>query len=174
MTAAESPARDLPPGMRIVARPDEADVRRLLAEADLPTSDLTPEKLGNFFACERAGQLVAIAGLELHGAEGLLRSVVVSPRSRSQGLGAMLVAHAEEVARSGGVAHLYLLTNTAERFFSRLGYARAAREAAPAAIRSTSEFSALCPASAVLMVKPLRAVPVPMPPSPRGPHDGGM
>ena len=146
----------LPVGMTIVDRPAGADVRRLLEEADLPTSDLTPEKLGNFFACERVGRLEAIAGLELYGADGLLRSVVVSPQCRSQGLGAALVAHAEGAARVGGVARLFLLTNTAERFFSRLGYERVARAAAPPAIRNTSEFSALCPTSAVLMVKQLR------------------
>ena len=156
MTAAEWPAKGLPPGMTIIVRPEGTDVARLLEESDLPTSDLTPEKLGNFLACERAGRLEAIAGLELYGADGLLRSVVVAPQWRSRGLGAALVAHAEEAARAGGVARLFLLTDTAERFFGRLGYQRMEREAAPPAIRNTSEFSALCPASAVLMVKQLR------------------
>jgi hypothetical protein len=36
-----------------------------------------------------------------------------------------------------------------------LGYQRADRDAAPAAIRSTSEFTSLCPASAVFLRKRL-------------------
>jgi amino-acid N-acetyltransferase len=50
-----------------------------------------------------------------------------------------------------------LLTTTAEDFFRALGYARIARELAPEAIRTTREFSSLCPASSVVMVKRLFA-----------------
>lgn len=62
---------------------------------------------------------------------------------------------AEARARSHGVQQLCLLTTTAERFFERLGYERADREAAPTAIRGTSEFTSLCPASAAFMRKRL-------------------
>ena len=60
------------------------------------------------------------------------------------------------LAQSRGVQELCLLTTTAEHFFERLGYQRAEREAAPASIRGTSEFTTLCPASAVFMRKRLR------------------
>ena len=59
------------------------------------------------------------------------------------------------LARTRGVAEIYLLTNTAERFFERVGYQRMPRDSAPAAIRTTQEFAALCPASAALMRKRL-------------------
>lgn len=145
--------------MKIIAGPPEPAVRRLLLEAELPTSDITPAKLETFFACESDGELAGIVGLELHGTVGLLRSLVVSPRSRSQGLGAALVAHAEGVAQASGVVWLYLLTTTAERFFRRLGYETVPREVAPPAIQRTSEFSAICPVSAAFMVKRLPADP---------------
>lgn len=146
----------LPADMTIIARPSEATVRRLLLDVGLPASDIAPHKLETFFACERAGKLTAIVGLELFGAAALLRSLAVSPGSRSQGLGALLVAHAENVARASGVASLYLLTNTAVPYFARLGYRQISREAVPDAIRQTEEFTVLCPASAVLMVRNLQ------------------
>jgi protein-tyrosine-phosphatase len=53
------------------------------------------------------------------------------------------------------VRTLYLLTTTAEPFFAKHGYARAAREAAPAAIRATREFSGICPSSSAFMSRDL-------------------
>jgi amino-acid N-acetyltransferase len=50
-----------------------------------------------------------------------------------------------------------LLTTTAAAFFEKRGYRRLARTSAPAAIRATTQFSALCPSTATLMVKAMRA-----------------
>jgi amino-acid N-acetyltransferase len=47
------------------------------------------------------------------------------------------------------------LTDTAEVFFSRLGYTTADRQRAPECIRSTREFAEICPMSAAFMVKQL-------------------
>ena len=49
--------------MTIVANPPESAVRSLLSEADLPTSDITPEKLATFFAADSGGELVCDIGL---------------------------------------------------------------------------------------------------------------
>jgi amino-acid N-acetyltransferase len=65
-----------------------------------------------------------------------------------------LVTAAERLAAKNGVKSLYLLTTTADRFFAGLGFRRLQREMAPLAIKSTSQFSSLCPATAVLMSKP--------------------
>jgi arsenate reductase len=85
----------------------------------------------------------------------LLRSLVVDAGRRGTGEGAALLRHAESQARARGVRTLYLLTTTAEPFFARHGYARAAREAAPPAIRATREFSGICPASSAFMSRDL-------------------
>jgi N-acetylglutamate synthase-like GNAT family acetyltransferase len=48
-------------------------------------------------------------------------------------------------------------TTDAAPFFDWLGFAPVSREAAPDALRRTRQFSALCPASAVLMRRPASA-----------------
>jgi amino-acid N-acetyltransferase len=94
-------------------------------------------------------------GLELYGTDALLRSLVVAPSVRGTGLGSALVTHAEFYARTQGVRAMYLLTKTAERFFSQRGYQRIARGEAISAIESTREFRELCPESSALMAKAL-------------------
>jgi amino-acid N-acetyltransferase len=131
-------------------RPALAKVKRLLEQALLPTADLTDRHLEHFLACDEG-----VVGLEIYAPVALLRSLAVTPGSRTRGVGTALVAEAEQYARSQGVAEIYLLTTTAEPFFARVGYERIARDAAPAAIRETQEFSSLCPAGSAVMRKRL-------------------
>ncbi|MDK9694965.1 MAG: arsenic resistance N-acetyltransferase ArsN2 [Siculibacillus sp.] len=126
----------------------------LLAEK-LPTDDLG-RRNQRFFAWEDDdGRVVAHGGLEGRGADRLLRSLVVSPGERGKGLAVRLVAALEHVARSGGAERLWLLTETAGPVFDRLGWRRAERDTAPDEIAGSAQFAALCPASAVCMVRDL-------------------
>lgn len=70
-----------------------------------------------------------------------------------RGCGRALVARAERHASEHGARQIYLLTTGAADFFARLGYKRIEREQTPPGIRETSEFSVLCPAGSVLMMK---------------------
>ena len=76
-------------------RADEAGaldyVERLLSRADLPTADVR-EQAGAFRVATVAGERVGVGGVERHGRDGLVRSVVVEPSARGQGVGAALVA----------------------------------------------------------------------------------
>ncbi|HEX7116126.1 MAG TPA: arsenic resistance N-acetyltransferase ArsN2 [Steroidobacter sp.] len=139
----------------ITARPSLPVAVALLKQAGLPSEDLTEERLEEFFQAGDPTAPLGIVGLELSPPHGLLRSLVVDARARSGGLGSRLLTHAEAHARSRGVRSLYLLTTTAEAFFAARGYARADRSEAPPFIRSSAEFTALCPASAAFMVKRL-------------------
>ncbi len=131
-------------------------VEALLQSAELPTSDLGTAPGLQLFGVADAHGLIAVVGVEPHGEVGLLRSLAVAAESRGMGLGRALVRHAEAWARAQGVATLYLLTRHAAGFFAHLGYIETPREAAPAAIAATAEFSWLCPASAAFMRKALR------------------
>jgi amino-acid N-acetyltransferase len=134
-----------------------AEAVPLLVECGLPVTDISPAAPPLFFGIREAGVLAAVVGLEVYAPVGLLRSLAVRPAFRDCGFGRALVARVESFAAARGVESLYLLTTTAERFFAALGYAVAARDAAPAAIRATSQFAGLCPASSAFLSKRLRA-----------------
>jgi amino-acid N-acetyltransferase len=139
----------------ISSKPSLAAAVTLLEAAKLPTQDLTEQHCEHFFFTGPAGAPDGLVGLELFGDVALLRSLVVADSRRNAGAGSHLLAHAEAQARAHGVRQVYLLTTTAEAFFARRGYVRAARDSAPPAIRATREFSGICPASSAFMFKQL-------------------
>jgi amino-acid N-acetyltransferase len=127
----------------------------LLGRAELGEQDVAAG-WGHFFVVrEDDGRVVGVAGLEVHGEDGLLRSVAVDPAYRGRSLGGRLVAAAVERAALVGLRDVYLLTTTAERFFAQHGFGACARADAPAAIAASWEFRTGCPATAVFMKRPV-------------------
>jgi N-acetylglutamate synthase-like GNAT family acetyltransferase len=141
--------------LKISANPPLSAVTELLARVDLPSSDLDQGSLSTFFGTVCDDELVGLVGLELYRSVALLRSLVIDVSARNHGLGRVLVNHAEEFARSKEVQCVYLLTNTAESFFARLGYISVSRDFAPDEIRATTQYSDLCPTDSALMKKRL-------------------
>lgn len=134
------------------ARPDdEQGVLILLREAGLPVDEVA-EWLPRYVVAEADGRIVGVAGLEVHGNDGVLRSVVVEPERRGTGLGGRLAATVIASARSAGLRRLYLLTETAESYFPRHGFRRIPRDAASEAVQESVEFREACPDSATAMV----------------------
>jgi amino-acid N-acetyltransferase len=130
---------------------DEASARALLESCGLSAIGLEEQYDGGYVVAEREGAVVGMAGVEVHGAHGLLRSVAVMPVLRGSGLGAALVHDRIRWTRENGLESLYLLTTTAAEFFARHGFEIASRDDAPREIHSSKEFSEMCPSSAVCM-----------------------
>ncbi|MDP3069370.1 MAG: arsenic resistance N-acetyltransferase ArsN2 [Opitutaceae bacterium] len=127
---------------------DAGAIAALLHEAGLPHVDIAPH-LGHFLVARAAdGSAAGAIGAEVHGDDALLRSFVVAPPWRSQGLGRALLATLEHTAGEWGVSRWWLLTTTAADYFSAQGFQAVARSNAPPAIAATGEFRVLCPASA--------------------------
>ena len=143
------------PDLSITAGPRVEAAMTLLRAAGLPTQDLDCMSLEHFFFAGPAEAPTGLVGLEMFGDVALLRSLVVAEPLRGGGAGSALLNHAERHARGRGVKVVYLLTTTAEQFFAQRGYGHAARDSAPAAIRATREFSALCPSSSAFMSRQL-------------------
>jgi amino-acid N-acetyltransferase len=133
------------------------EIKQLLSACDLPTTDIFPSNSLLFFGCHSEGYLVGVIGLEVYGSVALMRSLAVDPTHRKHGLGKSLVDIAETHAASLGVESVYLLTTTADAFFSKLGYLPAVRDDAPSPIKATIQFTDLCPASSSFMSKRLCA-----------------
>jgi amino-acid N-acetyltransferase len=127
----------------------------LLDAADLPHEDLVDADLRHFRVLRRDGTVRGVVGIEPAGSAALLRSLVVRPADRGQGIGQALVRAAEGCARGQDIEALYLLTTTAADFFAALGYDAISREEVPVAIARTDEFERLCPATATCMQKAL-------------------
>jgi N-acetylglutamate synthase-like GNAT family acetyltransferase len=144
--------------MTLIIRPAAvADYRKaieLLKEAGLPVADLKVKHLA--LAAEYNDVFQGLIGLEALGEIALLRSLVVSSDARGRGIGAALVAALETACVADAVRELWLLTTDADEFFMKQGYAIRERTDVPDAIRTTEEFSSLCPGTAVVMSKSLR------------------
>lgn len=140
---------------RIHVSPSWSGAVALLQSAGLPVSDLTQAHLEHFFYAGSATEPHGLIGLELHGSDALLRSLVVRSHQRAAGLGGALVSHAEAHAHQCGVRSVFLLTTTAAPFFLRRGYTPIERAQAPTPIRATQEFAEICPASSACLVKHL-------------------
>lgn len=138
------------------ARPhDLRGALELLGRAELTEQDVS-DGWGHYFVVhEDDGRVVGVAGLELHGEDGLLRSVAVDDDYRGQGLAAALVEAVLERASRVGLRSVYLLTTTARDYFARRGFADCPREAAPPLIRDSWEFKNGCPSSAWFMKRPV-------------------
>ena len=135
---------------------DLSAVSQFLDAAGLPTADLASAHEFQSWVLEEKGLILGVIGLERFGREALLRSLAVAPEQRKRGLGHELVARLEHEAQGDGIAHLVLLTETAESFFQRLGYAVTDRGHVSEAVKQSAEFRTLCPVSAVCMSKALR------------------
>jgi phosphinothricin acetyltransferase len=134
------------------ARPEDwPGIQELLQSESLPLAGV-PDHLDDFIVAT-ADRIVGCIGLERYGHAGLLRSLAVTSGKRGEGVGRALVEACVEFARSAGVDTLVLLTETAERYFERQGFARVDRARVPAAVHASAEFRGACPASAVAMTR---------------------
>lgn len=126
-----------------------------LAAAMLPVGDL--HRPGRRFFGYRApqGAIVGYGGFELHGADALLRSVVVLPGSRGRGIGGAILAHLAEEARAAGASTAFLVTTTAAAFFERHGFRAIDRLSAPTTILGTAQVAEICAATAPLLMRRL-------------------
>ena len=139
---------------RKVHEHETARVIEELSNAGLPVADIS-DKVTLFGLFESENTLAAIAGLEMYGHDGLLRSVCVPASMQGRGYGKQVVNELERYGREVSIHSLYLLTTTASDFFIKAGYHLADRSTAPLAIQQTAEFAGLCPSTAAFMCKNL-------------------
>jgi amino-acid N-acetyltransferase len=139
------------------ARPEDLDsALALLESASLPVSGVA-DWFDGFVVAEDRGRIVGVAGHEVYGTDGLLRSVAVAHDWRGRGLGGALTEEILMRCAREGLTAVYLLTETAESFFPRYGFRRIAREEASDAVKASAEFRELCPASSAVMVRSIAA-----------------
>lgn len=133
----------------------DPELLALLAEATLPTDDLT-EPGRRFFRFSEDGQTVGFVGWEDSGTPHvLLRSTVVVPVRRGHGVGSRMILWALSRLAEMGFTDAWILTTTIEVLAQRLGFRRADRAEAPEVQRRARQFTQLCPSTATLLHKVL-------------------
>jgi amino-acid N-acetyltransferase len=137
--------------IRGVTPADLDSVVRLLEEASLPLEGLEEQWGPGYAVAIDGGEIVGAAGIERHGRQGLLRSVVTATGRRGRGIAESLVRNRLAWAGTEGLEGVYLLTTTAADYFPRLGFERVSRDSLPVEIRDSREFTSVCPSSAVAM-----------------------
>jgi N-acetylglutamate synthase-like GNAT family acetyltransferase len=129
------------------------DVRARLLSEGLPVHNLGATPVSFFEAHTQTGATVGWGGLERYDNQAILRSVVVNSVLRGLGTGRVMVEALVAEARQQGLSQLWLLSQSAEGFFAKLGFETVARDTAPFAILSSEEFRELADADAACMTK---------------------
>jgi amino-acid N-acetyltransferase len=140
-----------------IEKADSGDLDRveaLLEAHDLPYQDVRT-KSNCFFIAYSDTEFIGVGGVEIYGSNGLLRSVVIAESNRGQSYGTALCDALEAYARTNEVSSLHLLTTSAVAFFRQCGYEVIVRENVPSSIQRTTEFTELCPNSAICLKKRL-------------------
>ena len=127
-------------------------VSEFLENNDLPYKDITLEKSIMFRYLDGDDNIIGSGGLEFYGPFALLRSIAVRRDLQGKGIGKTIVHDLLEKAKRKKVTAVYLLTETAHDYFSSLRFLDVDRASVPQEIRSSSEFSNVCPTSAACMV----------------------
>lgn len=124
--------------------------RSLLQGSGLPADDLDFERdlLVGYY---EGDELVGTGALEVYGPYALLRSLSVKMGIRGKAVGTTLTQYLLDEARKKNLKGVYLLTDTARGFFQKKGFKDMARDAVPAEVKQSAEFSKRCPESAAVM-----------------------
>ena len=126
-----------------------------LSGAGLPADDLAQAgKL--FWRFETVNAVpVGFGGLELHGPDAVLRSVVTLPPLRRRGVGTAIVTALETEALVRKASAIWLATTDCALFFGRLGYTACAPEEVPEPVRASAPFTGVNGAATTRMMKRL-------------------
>jgi amino-acid N-acetyltransferase len=133
--------------IRDLGAEDRAAVHALLRSHKLPLAGFDDAHVRALVAKDGPA-VVGSAAVELHGPDGLLRSVAVADDYRGRSLGAQLTIAAIALAREQQLSALYLLTETAAAFFPKFGFVPVSREDIPDRVKQSVEFTSACPAGA--------------------------
>jgi amino-acid N-acetyltransferase len=127
-------------------------LKKFLQENNLPNSDITLN--GNIFLGKfnEMGDLIASGGLEIYDNVALLRSVAVAESQRGKSIGKIITSNLVSTAKSLNIKSIYLLTTAAHGYFIKKGFRDISRTMVPKSIQSSTEFSKMCPTTAICMV----------------------
>jgi len=135
--------------IRLAQLKDQKIIHSLLSGFKLPLDGLEETKL--WLLESGNGEVLGVAGLELYGNQGLLRSVAVTQGIQNQGVGTALANFVISETKKSQVQDLFLITTTAPAFFKKLGFKEESREQVVGSSTNSVEFISACPKTAILL-----------------------
>lgn len=125
-------------------------VSELLQQNNLYTEGIT-EKNVQFFAMYEEEIVLGIGAFTVCGEFAMLRSVCINHRYQKRGLGNVLCNQLFIKAKELGLENIYLLTDTAERFFKKQNFNRIKREELPKVLENNILVQSACSMNSVVM-----------------------
>lgn len=126
----------------------------LLKLVDLPIEGIE-ETIDHFLLLKRQTdtkeEIIGCVGLEKYEQFALLRSAAIHPDHQGKKYGKQLTLAIVAYAKLVGVEQLYLLTDTAEQFFKKMGFFTIERSQVPSIVKTSIEFVSLCDEKATVM-----------------------
>src|SRR6266496_2099274 len=113
--------------LRRASAGDLPAIEDLLVKTSLPVGGVD-DLMDSFIVAEGGDRVIGAAGVERAGEYGLLRSVAVDPEVQGRGVGRALVERLIADSEENGIAELYLLTTTAEKYFPAFGFTKIDRD----------------------------------------------
>jgi len=133
---------------------DLVAIKAMLVAALLPSRDVGGPNQ-RFIVARQDGRILGCAGLEAFGQDGQVRSLAVRGTRRNTGLGSRLHERLLFEAVLAGVRTLYVVTTTAEEFFTRHGYRTVEASQVPPRLLASEEFATFVPGGGVIMSRPV-------------------
>ncbi len=125
-------------------------IKALLESVNLPLQGVE-DHFDNFILLKTENVLRGTVGLEIYKDKALLRSLAVAGAHQGQGFGQKLYFAIIEKAREHGIREIYLLTETAEKFFAKQGFEKISRNSVDTEVKESIEFRCACPGTASCM-----------------------
>lgn len=129
------------------------EISDLLIAAKLVPVQLASGNLYLFCEYDNAGKLIGVIGVEVYGANSLLRSLAVISEMRNRGIARSLLEEALAFAKSIASYDIYLITETIGDTMERYGFCNIAREKVPDAILKSPYLNGICPCSSRIMYR---------------------
>ncbi|MEX0873757.1 MAG: GNAT family N-acetyltransferase [Actinomycetota bacterium] len=141
---------DAKPTIRPAVPAETGRIHELLAQASLPVDGLRIED-AIVAIDDNTNTVSGVVALERFGSAAMLRSLVVEPSHRNEGLGRQLVIAALEVARWSGADEIHLFTEDAQSFFTKFGFVAVSGKLTRASVPDSPLVTGTCCSTATAM-----------------------
>jgi len=118
---------------------DIAEMESILKEANLPEGEIL-QHINNFLLLKVNDKIIGAIGLEIYEEHAILRSFAIRPIYQGKGFGLILFDKIIELSNKNEVVEIYLLTDSAVKFFEKKGFAVYPRTEVPEKLQNTFEF----------------------------------